>query len=112
MPERIEGGAALERTWLRGIGVDPATLTIADGSGLSQYNRITPRALVAVLLHDWRGPGRDTVLAALPVAGLRGDLRGAMRGTPAEGRVYREDRLDVGTCADWPATSRPERTAR
>ena len=83
-----EGGAALERTWLRSIGVDPATLTIADGSGLSQYNRITPRALVAILLHDWRGPQRSTVLNALPVAGVRGDLRGAMLGTAAAGHVF------------------------
>lgn len=84
----IEGGARLERAWLQTIGVDPATMTIADGSGLSQYNRATPRALVAILLHDWRGPGRPTVLAALPLAGVRGDLRNAMKGTPAEGRVF------------------------
>lgn len=84
----LEGGTALERTWLRGIGVDPATLTLVDGSGLSQYDRVTPRALVAILAHDWRGPNRDAVLAALPIAGVRGDLRGAMRGTPAAGHVY------------------------
>jgi D-alanyl-D-alanine carboxypeptidase/D-alanyl-D-alanine-endopeptidase (penicillin-binding protein 4) len=84
----IEGGATLERAWLASIGVDPATITIADGSGLSQYNRVTPRALVGVLMHDWRGTYRDTVLNALPVAGVRGDLRTAMKGTPAEGHVY------------------------
>ena len=83
----LAGGTALERMWLRAIGVDPATVTLADGSGLSQYDRFTPRALVAILLHDWRGPNRATVLAALPVAGVRGDLRGAMKGTPAEGHV-------------------------
>jgi D-alanyl-D-alanine carboxypeptidase/D-alanyl-D-alanine-endopeptidase (penicillin-binding protein 4) len=83
-----EGGAALERAWLRSFGVDPATLTIADGSGLSQYNRVTPRALVAILLHDWRGSQRSVVLNALPVAGVRGDLRGAMTGTAAAGHVF------------------------
>jgi D-alanyl-D-alanine carboxypeptidase/D-alanyl-D-alanine-endopeptidase (penicillin-binding protein 4) len=83
----LEGGHAVERAWLRSVGVDPATVTLADGSGLSQYNRLTPRALVAILTHDWRGPNRQTVLDALPMAGVRGDLRGAMRGTPAEGHV-------------------------
>ena len=83
----LEGGHAVERTWLRGIGVDPATLTLADGSGLSQYDRATPRALVAILTRDWHGPNRQTVLNALPMAGVRGDLRGAMRGTAAEGHV-------------------------
>ena len=84
----VEGGAALERAWLTSIGADPATITIADGSGLSQYNRVTPRVLVAVLLHDWRGTHRDIVLNALPVAGMRGDLRGAMLGTAAAGHVF------------------------
>jgi len=83
----LEGGTALERTWLRNIGIDPATVTLADGSGLSQYDRSSPRVLVAVLMHDWRGPGRTTVMDALPIAGVRGDLRGSMRGTPAEGHV-------------------------
>jgi D-alanyl-D-alanine carboxypeptidase/D-alanyl-D-alanine-endopeptidase (penicillin-binding protein 4) len=84
----LAGGADVERSWLSSVGVDPQTLTIADGSGLSQYNRVTPRALAAILLHDWRGAYHDVVLAALPVAGVRGDLRGLMAGTPAEGRVY------------------------
>ena len=87
-PGTIEGGAAVERAWLRSIGVDPRTLTIADGSGLSQYDRVTPRALAAILLHDWRGPNRSIVLDALPIAGVRGDLRGAMQGSTAAGRVF------------------------
>ena len=84
----LAGGVGIEQAWLRSIGVDPASLTIVDGSGLSQYNRMTPRALVAILAHDWTGPYHDIVLDALPVAGLRGDLRNLMTGTPAEGRVY------------------------
>jgi D-alanyl-D-alanine carboxypeptidase/D-alanyl-D-alanine-endopeptidase (penicillin-binding protein 4) len=85
----LEGGAEVERAWLRGAaGVDPSTLTIADGSGLSQYDRATPRAFAAILLHDWRGPYRTIVLDALPVAGVRGDLRNRMKGSAAEGRVY------------------------
>jgi D-alanyl-D-alanine carboxypeptidase/D-alanyl-D-alanine-endopeptidase (penicillin-binding protein 4) len=84
----LAGGAEIERAWLRSIGVDPATLTIADGSGLSQYDRVTPRALAAILFHDWHGPYHDIVLSALPVPGERGDLRTLMVGTPAAGRVY------------------------
>ena len=85
------GGIALERAWLRGIGADPSRTTLADGSGLSQYNRITPRILAAILRHDWSGPNRDLVLDDLPVAGRRGTLSGVMRGTPAEGRVFAKD---------------------
>lgn len=67
-------GIATERAWLRSIGVDPATLTIADGSGLSEYDRVTPRALVAILEADWHSRERGIVRAALPLSGERGTL--------------------------------------
>jgi D-alanyl-D-alanine carboxypeptidase/D-alanyl-D-alanine-endopeptidase (penicillin-binding protein 4) len=80
-------GLAFERAWLKSIGVDPATTTLADGSGLSQYDRITPRDLVAILSHDWNGPNRELVLGSLPVGGARGTIEG-IAGTPAAGRVF------------------------
>lgn len=82
-----DAGIAKERAWLQSIGVDPATVTLDDGSGLSAYDRITPRALVTILLHDWNGPNRATVLAALPVAGKSGTLQDAFVGTPLAGNV-------------------------
>jgi D-alanyl-D-alanine carboxypeptidase/D-alanyl-D-alanine-endopeptidase (penicillin-binding protein 4) len=81
------GGIARERTWLQSIGVDPHSLTIADGSGLSIYDRVTPRALVQILAHDWHGKNRETVLSALPVAGKSGTLKEAFTGTPLAGAV-------------------------
>jgi len=81
------GGLALERTWLRGIGIDPATTTLADGSGLSQYDRIPPRALVGVLRRLWAGPNRRLVLDSLPVGGVRGTIEG-IAGSAVAGRVF------------------------
>ncbi len=86
-PRTTAGGLAIERTWLRSIGVDPRTTTLADGSGLSQYDRITPRDLVAIAQHDWNGPERDLVLGSLPIGGLRGTIEG-IAGTGAAGRVF------------------------
>ncbi len=80
-------GVAYEKLWLRSIGVDPATVTLADGCGMSQYDRITPRDLVAILQHDWNGPNRRLVLDSLPVGGARGTIEG-LAGTPAAGRVF------------------------
>lgn len=80
-------GIDVETNWLRGIGVDPTTLTIVDGSGMSAYDRVTPRALVAILAHDWNGPHRGTVLAALPMAGKSGTLEDAFKNTPLAGKV-------------------------
>jgi D-alanyl-D-alanine carboxypeptidase/D-alanyl-D-alanine-endopeptidase (penicillin-binding protein 4) len=83
-----ERGIAVENDWLHSIGVDAKTLTIADGSGLSEYDRVTPRALVTILNADWHGPARDTVMAALPVAGASGTLRSTFAAPPLEGAVY------------------------
>jgi serine-type D-Ala-D-Ala carboxypeptidase/endopeptidase (penicillin-binding protein 4) len=81
-------GIAWEKSWLKGLGVDPDTLAIDDGSGLSGYDRVTPRALVTVLRHDWDGPHRDLVLDDLPIAGVRGTLKSSYAGTAAEKRVF------------------------
>lgn len=81
-------GISAETAWLRSIGADPSTLTIADGSGLSSYDRATPRALVAVLRADWRSRLRSTVLAALPIAGISGTLHGRFTAAPLRGAVY------------------------
>ena len=87
LPGTTDKGTAFERTWLRSIGVDPATTTLADGSGLSQYDRITPRDLVSILQRDWNGPNRQLVFDSLPVGGARGTIEG-IAGTPAAGRVF------------------------
>ncbi len=81
-------GIAWEKTWLKGLGVDSDAVAIEDGSGLSVYDRSSPRALVAVLRHDWDGPNRDLVLDDLPIAGVRGTLDTSFAGTAAEKRVF------------------------
>lgn len=81
-------GYKVEEAWLRSIGVDPHTVTIFDGSGLSEYDRITPNALVAILKYDWAGPNRQTVIDALPLAGVRGTLKSSFAGTALEGNVF------------------------
>jgi D-alanyl-D-alanine carboxypeptidase/D-alanyl-D-alanine-endopeptidase (penicillin-binding protein 4) len=81
-------GYKVEQAWLQSIGVDPRTVTIFDGSGLSEYDRITPNALVAILKYDWNGPNRQTVLDALPLAGVRGTLKSSFGGTSLRGNLY------------------------
>ncbi|MFN2448833.1 MAG: D-alanyl-D-alanine carboxypeptidase/D-alanyl-D-alanine-endopeptidase [Candidatus Baltobacteraceae bacterium] len=87
-PGTDEKGRAAETALLRAAGVDPATVTISDGSGLSQYDRITPRDFVAILQYDWNSPQRDVILNALPISGKRGTLGRAYLGTPAQDKVF------------------------
>lgn len=61
---------------------------IADGSGLSPRDRLTPRAIAAILLAGWSDPRvRPWLWRALAVAGRSGTLADRLRGTAADGVV-------------------------
>ena len=66
---------------------EPDGFRIADGSGLSRHNLITPETIVRVL----DAMQRDTAFAvfynSMPIAGVEGTLKTRMKGTPAEGNV-------------------------
>jgi D-alanyl-D-alanine carboxypeptidase/D-alanyl-D-alanine-endopeptidase (penicillin-binding protein 4) len=81
-------GIAVEREFLKTAGVDNSTVSISDGSGLSGYDRITPRDFVQILQFDWNSPNRDMILQGLPVSGKRGTLGSAYLNTPAENKVF------------------------
>jgi serine-type D-Ala-D-Ala carboxypeptidase/endopeptidase (penicillin-binding protein 4) len=82
-----DAAIAREGTWLQSIGIDPASTTLADGSGLSAYDRISAHDLVTILAHDWNGPNRAIVLAALPVSGQSGTLQKVFTAPPLAGAV-------------------------
>ncbi|MBV9403299.1 MAG: D-alanyl-D-alanine carboxypeptidase/D-alanyl-D-alanine-endopeptidase [Candidatus Eremiobacteraeota bacterium] len=87
-PDAMTAGVNDEQTFLKSIGIDASTVSIADGSGLSQYDRITPRDLLTILQHDWNSPNRNVVIDALPQSGVSGSLKTAYIGTPAEKNVF------------------------
>jgi D-alanyl-D-alanine carboxypeptidase/D-alanyl-D-alanine-endopeptidase (penicillin-binding protein 4) len=77
------GGAKVVLRSLKAAGIPTAGLRIADGSGLSEKDRLTVAALVSILQAIAADPQLDAVtLRALPVAGVSGTLRDRMR-TPA-----------------------------
>ena len=83
------GVAAAEPFFLR-LGIDPGSLRIADGSGLSALNRLTPAATVALLRGMNDHPDRATREAfytSLPLGGITGTLDGRYRSGDARGNV-------------------------
>jgi D-alanyl-D-alanine carboxypeptidase/D-alanyl-D-alanine-endopeptidase (penicillin-binding protein 4) len=86
---RTSEAAGLEvvRTFLREAGVQPSSLVLGDGSGLSRSDMVTPDATVQLLTfmrkHRYAASFRD----ALPIGGVDGTLRNRFRGTVAENNV-------------------------
>jgi len=80
-------GTNVEREYLKRIGVDPEILVLADGSGLSRHNNVTPASIIAILQYMWTHPNRNSFIESLPVAGVDGSLRRRMLNTPAAGKV-------------------------
>ncbi len=88
-PGTTAGGASLAAAFLRSVGADTAAFRVADGSGLSRENRLSPRAILSVvrrMLGDF-GAAPEYV-SSLSVGGIDGtlarrmdesDLRGAVR---------------------------------
>jgi serine-type D-Ala-D-Ala carboxypeptidase/endopeptidase (penicillin-binding protein 4) len=79
------GGHAVKRILAR-AGVDTARVHIADGSGLSAYNRVSARDFITVLAYMADSPHAEPYIASLPVAGEVRRFR-RMGGTPAAGNL-------------------------
>jgi D-alanyl-D-alanine carboxypeptidase/D-alanyl-D-alanine-endopeptidase (penicillin-binding protein 4) len=81
-------GRASVMSLLEEWGLPATDVRIADGSGLSTYDLVTPSLLVGILTHVAQDPvSRSYFQSALPVAGKDGTLAQRMKGTPAEGNV-------------------------
>ncbi len=81
------GAAAVTRS-LRDAGIPLQGVRIVDGSGLSRADRMTARALAALLVASWIDPDlHPAVWNALPIAGVNGTLHRRLRAGPAHGAV-------------------------
>lgn len=87
-----EDGLAETARSLARLGLDPAALQVADGSGLSRRDLASPEQLATLLVALQSKPWFPSFLAALPLAGnpdrlVGGTLRSRMREGPAAGNV-------------------------
>ena len=88
VPGTTAGGVNMVRTWLEGTGLDVSTAVLADGSGLSDNDRV-PAALMAETLArahaDFEiGPELE---ATLPIGGADGTLADRFPADDARRRV-------------------------
>ncbi|MEI7499584.1 MAG: D-alanyl-D-alanine carboxypeptidase [Bacteroidota bacterium] len=80
------GARAIMEFWTA-KGVETDGMNFYDGNGLSRNNSISPKQLVDALYAMRTSPFFQTFYESLPLAGMTGTLRKAMRGSAAEGRI-------------------------
>ena len=83
LPGTTEGGIKVVDAYLSGLGLEPETRTLVNGSGLSRSLRITPVTLTKVLVDmagDW-SVGHEFA-ASLAIAGRDGTLWRRVREEP------------------------------
>ncbi len=69
------------------LGVDPNSYVVADGSGLSRHNLVSPKAIAQTLTAMASPQYAAIYRASLPVAGVSGTMTNRLKNTPAQGVV-------------------------
>jgi D-alanyl-D-alanine carboxypeptidase/D-alanyl-D-alanine-endopeptidase (penicillin-binding protein 4) len=94
-----KAGLARVNSLLDEAGANPNGHDLFDGSGMSVYNRVSPRTIVTLLYYaaaqDWGDDWRGT----FPVGGTDGSLLRRFRGTILEGRIFAKTGTLKGTNA-------------
>jgi D-alanyl-D-alanine carboxypeptidase/D-alanyl-D-alanine-endopeptidase (penicillin-binding protein 4) len=83
-------GEGAVKMFLADVGIDTARVQLADGSGLSRQNLVTPLATTRLLSALWHHPVRQTTKAfteSLPLGGVDGTLEFRFVQSPARGNV-------------------------
>ncbi|MDG5489049.1 D-alanyl-D-alanine carboxypeptidase/D-alanyl-D-alanine-endopeptidase [Sphingomonas sp. BGYR3] len=84
----VADGLAVVKSTLAAAGVPPHAAHFADGSGMSTYNRMTPRGNATLLRWIDAQPWGQAWFAGLPVGGTDGTLKGRFAGTALDRRIF------------------------
>ncbi len=96
-PGTSRKGITVINEYLHEIGQDSSRFRLADGSGVSRYNLVSPELLVAILkdmYHDSKVQAEFK--SSLPIAALDGTLKKRMKDSPAAGNL----RAKTGSLSD------------
>ena len=83
----VEGARVVRAQMLR-AGIDPQDFFFYDGSGLSPQDRVTPRAMTALLRYIAEQPWGAEFRATLPIGGVDGTLSGRFLQGPLREHVF------------------------
>lgn len=95
----VADGLSAARAMIERAGVPRWAYDLSDGSGMSTYNRVTPRGTVTFLRWLAGRPWGAEWRATLPVGGIDGTLARRFRGTGLQGRIFAKTGTLHGTNA-------------
>ena len=81
-------GLAALQVMLDKAGISRLSYDFSDGSGMSSYNRVSPRATVQLLRWGGKQPWGAIWRTSLPVGGIDGTLRRRFAGTALQGKLW------------------------
>ncbi len=84
----IDDGVAAVAAMMERAGVPRTAWDISDGSGMSTYNRLSPRGVARLLRWIAAQPWGASWRESLPIAGVDGTLTNRFRGTALERRLF------------------------
>ncbi len=88
----IQNGVTALKELLAEMGINPENLIIADGSGLSRLNLVTPKQITTLLSYIYRSNYFIPFFNSLPIAGIDGSLGTRMK----KNRVENNARAKTG----------------
>lgn len=87
-PATAKSARAVERQLIAKLGLDGSRYRLADGSGLSLYNYVSPELEIRFLRYAYENSGIfNHLLPALPIAGVDGTLKSRMKSQFTRGNV-------------------------
>ena len=88
-PATAKKGATAVKRLISRLGLPTGMYVVADGSGLSLYNYVTPELMIRLLRHAYDSRDiYDHLYPSLPIAAVDGTLKNRMQGTRAAGNVH------------------------
>ncbi|UUR06890.1 D-alanyl-D-alanine carboxypeptidase/D-alanyl-D-alanine endopeptidase [Sphingomonas glaciei] len=84
----VAGGLEAVREVLNRASVPERAATLADGSGMSPYNRVSPRGVVTLLRWAAGRPWGAAFRASLPIGGVDGTLGRRFASGALKGRLF------------------------
>lgn len=84
----VDGGLKAIEAMMTTAGIPRSAYDLSDGSGMSTYNRVSPRATAQLLRWIASQPWGQVWRATLPIAGTDGSLARRFVGTPLQGKLF------------------------